>query len=279
MPRKSKRLEEAIVSVEEVSPELLDKTPKKEVSLILKEGEFMHDLVGEITEVEDLRNVVCPFYKNGRAVKCIGCKKEDDIVEGCKEELIAGLLRRPTYGLSGAFYDTAFDLPIVLPRVAKVSVLDTVAMGLICNTCHVSDNCPLYVENHECGIDWKEGVDTTDTKAVLGHMIDLQMQRVTRARNMELIDGGMPDQTTSGEMDRLTGLIGMKDNLDADRFSVRIDASSKSGSEGGGILAKLFGGGGSGSNTENLPELEAKTIDFEELEVKPATKDKRKKDE
>jgi hypothetical protein len=44
-------------------------------------------------------------------------------------------------------------------------------------------------------------------------MIDLQMQRVTRARNMELIDGGMPDQTTSGEMDRLTGLIGMKDNL------------------------------------------------------------------
>jgi hypothetical protein len=27
---------------------------------------------------------------------------------------------------------------------------------------------------------------------------------------MELIDGGMPDQTTSGEMDRLTGLIGMK---------------------------------------------------------------------
>jgi hypothetical protein len=34
-------------------------------------------------------------------------------------------------------------------------------------------------------------VNTTDTKAVLGHMIDLQMQRVTRARNMELIDGGM----------------------------------------------------------------------------------------
>jgi hypothetical protein len=26
-----------------------------------------------------------------------------------------------------------------------------------------------------------------------------------------------------------------------------------------------------------IPELEAKTIDFEELEVKPATKDKRKK--
>jgi hypothetical protein len=36
-----------------------------------------------------------------------------------------------------------------------------------------------------------------------------------------------------------TGLIGMKRQLDADRFSVRIDASSKSGSEGGGILAKL----------------------------------------
>jgi hypothetical protein len=35
------------------------KTPKKKS--LLKEGEFMHDLVGEITEVEDLRNVVCPF--------------------------------------------------------------------------------------------------------------------------------------------------------------------------------------------------------------------------
>jgi hypothetical protein len=38
----------------------------------------MHDLVGEITEVEDLHVMLSvPFYKNGRAVKCIGCKRDD----------------------------------------------------------------------------------------------------------------------------------------------------------------------------------------------------------
>lgn len=276
MARASKRLAVKEEFELEETEEVTVPTPRREVSLILKEGEFMHDLIGDITEPEDLRDVVCPFYKKGNAVKCIGCKKEDDTVEDCKEELIAGLLKRPTYGLVGAVYDKAFDLPLILPRIAKVAVLDTIAMGLVCNTCHVSDNCSQYLEDHECGIDWREGVDTSDPKAVILHLIDLQVQRVTRARNMELIDGGMPDQTTSGEMDRLTGLINIKDGLDADRFSMRIDATSKSGDGGGGMLAKLFG---AGKPSDDLPAIEARTIDFEELEVKAPTKDKRRKDE
>lgn len=266
-------------SSEEVKP---TRRAKRSEEIILKEGENLVDVVQEVTEPEDLKNVVCPFYKKGRATKCFGCKQEEETIEECKDALIDGLLKRPQFGLVGAYYTPEFDLPLVLAREKKASVVDTVSMGLLCNTCHVSDNCPLYQANYECGIDWKEGVDTDNPKEVMNHLIGLQMERVTRARKMELIDGGMPDQTTSTEMDRLTSMIGIKDNLDADRFSMRIDATAKSGSAGGGILAKLFAGGG-GSTTEALPEadttLEIKTIDFEELETIPATRDKRKSDE
>lgn len=266
---------------ETTEEEVVVRKPRSE-EIILKEGENLLDVVQEITEDEDLKSVVCPFYKKGRATKCFGCKQEDETVEDCKDALIDGLLKRPVYGLAEAIYTTEFDLPLVLAREKKASVEDTVSMGLLCNTCHVSDNCPLYQANYECGIDWKEGVDTSNPKEVMNHLIGLQMERVTRARKMELIDGGMPDQTTSTEMDRLTNMIGIKDNLDADRFSMRIDATQKNGSSGGGLLAKLFAGGG-GASQEALPEadntLEIKTIDFEELEPVPATRDKKQKNE
>lgn len=268
-PRKSRRERPAEIIKKEDTP------------LIIGKDETLLELVEEITDVDDLRNVVCPFYKKGKAAKCFGCKKEDEVVEECKDALVEGLLKRPQYGLVGATYDTTFDLPLVLARVVKERVTDTISMGLLCNTCHVSDNCPLYQLNYECGIDWREGVDTSDPKAVLGHLIDIQIQRVTRARKMEEIDGGMPDQTTSTEMDRLTGMIQTKDNLDADRFSMRIDATAKSGSAGGGILQKLFAGGGASTEalTEASNDLQIKTIDFEELETIPVTRDKRKQDE
>lgn len=227
--------------------------------------ENLLDIVNEITEPEDLKEVVCPFYKGGKARKCYGCKQEDEIVDGCKDSLIEGLLLRPVYGLHGAVFNTEFDLPMTLARESKVLSRDTISLGLMCNTCHVSDTCPTYKENYECGIDWTAGVDTSNPKEMLTHLISIQMERVERSRKMELVDGGMPDQTTSSEMDRLTGMIHSRNDLDQTKFSMNISASGgESASAGGGILAKLFGGG---NQQEALPEqnkdliIDAETVE------------------
>ena len=80
---------------ETTEEEVVIRKPRSE-EIILKEGENLLDVVQEITEEEDLKIVVCPFYKKGRATKCFGCKQEDETVEDCKDALIDGLLKSRT---------------------------------------------------------------------------------------------------------------------------------------------------------------------------------------
>lgn len=207
-------------------------------------------ILDSVTDEKEKKDTICVFHKKGKNPMCIGCEQEEDTLDECIVDAMNKLLKKPDFAKKGEVWNPKFDLPVVKSRIERVLANDTIGIGLICNTCHISDNCPVYAEDHECGVDWKEGIDTSDPKEVINYLIDIQTERVSRARKMELIDGGMPDQTTSGEMDRLTGMIEAKDNLDADRFSMRIDAKGKSAEGGGGILSKLF----ASPDTKEIPE-------------------------
>ena len=67
----------------------------------------------------------------------------------------------------------------------------------------------------------------------------------------EELDGGVPDQTVSTEMDRLKELVRLKDDMTRDSLSIRVDAKTKSSQ--GGVLERIFG-----SSMKELPGGESK---------------------
>ena len=105
-------------------------------------------------------------------------------------------------------------------------------------------------------------------------LINTQYERVKRAAVFEKIDGGVPDVGLSTEMDRLHDLVASKIEMGRERLSINVEATGAAPSAGGGgILAKLFGGGG----TKELPE-KASTGEFvDAIEVKESEKLLRKK--
>ena len=198
--------------------------------------------------VEAVKKIVCTFYKGGNAKGCIGCKQPSEELMLCKEDYIDKISVRPM-----AVYSTAFDKV----EVREKKKFDKPVIGLQCDKCYLSDVCSEFKKMSTCSIEWGFDVAKNEPKSLLNRLIDIQQERISIARAAELMDGGVPDQNLSNEMDRLSGLISLKQDLEADKFSLNIEGKAQNG--GGGILKELFKNLGGGNQPAQIEEV--KTID------------------
>lgn len=195
------------------------------------------------TEPDDLRKHLCPFFEKGGCPECIVCDKSEASLQECKDVYLDRIISMPML-----VWREDFENPVALSRKA-VSPDEINGVGISCNRCVMSSKCPLYKKDYVCGIDWGSDRPATSTE-FMDFLISMQYERVRRASVFEKVDGGVPDAGLSSEMDRLHGLIRSKSDMGRDRLSISVEASSATPqSSGGGILAKLFGGG-----TPALPE-------------------------
>lgn len=210
----------------------------------------------------DLRECVCPFFEKGGYPFCITCARAEADVNECKDFYLRHITTHPM-----DTWDATFDSADVLPR-DKVNIDEVSGIGINCDTCYMYDKCPLYRVGHACAIKWDSDKPKTPSE-IMDFIIDTQYERVRRATVFEKLDGGVPDAGLSGEMDRLTNYINIKNNMGRDRLSISVEASGVGASSGGGILSRIFGG------SKEIPEKSdmVKTIDvkdFEELKPVPA---------
>ena len=79
------------------------------------------------------------------------------------------------------------------------------------------------------------------------------------------IRSGVPDVGLSSEIDRLHDLVASKTEMGRERFSLSVEATGAApqSNSGGGILAKLFGGGNPALPEKKPIEIPAKAISVE----------------
>lgn len=218
-----------------------------------------------ITEVlnsestEDLMECVCPFFEKGDYPLCATCARTAADIDECKDFYLKHITTHPQDAWS---YE--FDSASVITR-DTVGIDTIIGIGIKCDTCYIYDKCPLYRIGYSCAIKWDSDRPKTPSE-FMDFIINTQYERVKRSAVFEKLDGGVPDAGLSGEMDRLTNYLAIKNNMGRDRLSISVEASGDTVSTGGGILSKIFGG------SKELPDKSdtVKTIDvkdFEELSV------------
>ncbi|WP_020142283.1 hypothetical protein [Terracoccus sp. 273MFTsu3.1] len=112
----------------------------------------------------------------------------------------------------------------------------------LCASCFLADKCPMFEDGANCAYEIPVEVKTKDQMQSLQNgLIEMQTQRVLFARMSEEITGGYPDPNLSSEMDRLQKMIKTKTELEQDGFTFKMEAKGRGGSDGGGILQRMFG--------------------------------------
>lgn len=205
---------------------------------------------------EELKKCVCPFFEKGGYPQCLSCRKTDDDVEECRDYYLERVTLAPM-----DLWTEDFDKFIVHSR-ETIPINEVVGIGINCDNCYMYDKCPLYKKGYSCGIKW----DTDKPQSPIEFMdflINTQYERVKRSSVFEKIDGGVPDVGLSSEMDRLHSLVASKIDMGRDRVSINVEATGAV-REGGGILAKLFGG--ASKEEKALPEKSTTTVEVPEYE-------------
>lgn len=239
--------------------------------------------IRDTDDIELIKSVSCAFFREGGCPKvytseCKGCLDEDSVL-ACRDIYLAGIFDTPSRKWS-----EAFDSAVKADKKVKVEELEA-SVGQRCDSCYMSDRCPLYKAKSECRIDWGDDVKVEDLKneQIVNQLIKIQMGRVKRMGTFEKIDGGMVDMNLSTEMDRLSRLVSERYNLSSTHFKATIEGRSPAQQEsGGGLLAKLFGGGGEkelreGDNKKALPEKSQSVSDvpsFEDIEYEELKEEK-----
>ena len=234
----------------------------------------------EFEVIENIKLIVCPFYKGGENPMCRSCHQPNDTLHSCKDSYVSKINIRPM-----EIWSPEFDSL----KVREKKVVDETAFrSLHCDTCAFSKTCPEYEAMSTCAIDWTPGTDVTKPSEVLEVLIHIQHGRLKRANSVELMDGGIPDQTLSNEMDRMTVLLNMKNEVSMDRFSVTMTGKAQTGDKPSALMS-IFGGFANGGNKEVAPaektlELteatdvsviditKAANVEFDETKIEPGKK-------
>ena len=198
---------------------------------------------------EDLKKCLCPFFDKGGYPECLTCRKTEADLDSCRDYYLERSKLDPQ-----ELWSEEFDKFIIQDR-DKVSLEEVVGIGVNCDSCYMYDKCPLYKKGYACGIKWDNDRPNTPAE-FMDFLINTQYERVKRSAVFEKIDGGVPDVGLSNEIDRLHDLISSKSAMGRDRLSISVEATRADSSHaaGGGILAKLFGGGAAA-----LPEAKPST--------------------
>lgn len=217
-------------------------------------------LVRDAKDPEELKKHLCPFFEKGGHPDCMMCRRTEADLDECRDYYLERITLIPL-----DIWDESFDKFIVQNR-DKIEMSEVVGIGINCDSCYMSDKCPLFKRGFVCGIEWGDNKPNTPTE-YMDFLLNTQYERVKRASVFEKIDGGVPDANLSAEMDRLTDFLNIKDNMGRDRLSINVEASGASQPGGGGILAKLFGGGGSSQPAvESKPTIMLPTEEAEYVE-------------
>jgi hypothetical protein len=137
-----------------------------------------------------------------------------------------------------------------------------------CSTCAIGVDCPEYKEGYVCAFNTSfDAFPVRDADSVMELMkkiVDTNKKRMFRALlSEELVSGGQLDANVTRQtqvvMQQLTQLVEL--SRDTDRVTVQVQGD-KAVEKGGGILQKLFGGGGSTAQEKGdvltiTPEVEA----------------------
>lgn len=238
-------------------------------------------LIKDAEDPEILKKHLCPFFEKGCHPDCYTCRKTEADLDECREYYLERITLVPM-----DIYSEEFDKFIVKEREA-IPMEEIVGIGINCDSCYMYDKCPLFRKGYTCGIKWDTNRPTSPTE-FMDFLINTQYERVKRAAVFEKIDGGVPDAGLSGEMDRLTNLIGTKADMGRERLSINVEATGAAQPSGGGILAKLFGGSPAPAleekKTIEIPEKPAsregigELVEFEEVKEKVKVPRKRKGD-
>lgn len=217
-------------------------------------------LIRDAEDPEELKKHLCPFFEKGGHPDCMMCRRTEADLDECRDYYLERITLIPL-----DIWDESFDKFIVQSR-DKIEMSEVVGIGINCDSCYMSDKCPLFKRGYACGIEWSDNKPNTPSE-YMDFLVNTQYERVKRASVFEKIDGGVPDANLSAEMDRLTDFLNIKDNMGRDRLSINVEASGAAQPGGGGILAKLFGGGGSSQPAiESKPTIMLPTKDAEYIE-------------
>jgi hypothetical protein len=108
-----------------------------------------------------------------------------------------------------------------------------------CNSCFLASKCPAFEPGADCAYDIPVQVKTKEQmRALLEALVEMQSQRVLFMKMAEDIEGGYADPNLSNEIDRLGKLIERKSNIEAEGFSLKIEAK---GSGQPGMISRIFG--------------------------------------
>lgn len=234
-------------------------------------------LIRDAEEPEELKKHLCPFFEKGGHTDCVTCRRTEDDLDECREYYLSRIALIPM-----DIWNPEFDKVLVQDR-DKVNLEDIVGVGINCDSCYMSDKCPHFKKGFVCAIKWDNDRPKTPAE-FMDFLINTQYERIKRSSVFEKLDGGVPDANLSGEMDRLTNFLSIKDSMGRDKLSINVEASAANNG-GGGILAKLFGGGGSSAPAVAAPSapiaIEAADAEIVEDEEKEKVKVKipRKREE
>ena len=238
--------------------------------------------VRDSEDVAFIRSVVCEFYRKGGSPEvddptvCNGCKT-DECVLNCKTAYLSKIFYRPQ-----KVWTPEFDVPVRRDRVRLEQDLD-IKIATYCDACYIKGKCPVYKRGHQCGIEWGEDVSNLSSSEVMDRLINLQQERINRARAFEALDGGVPDATLSTEIDRMSGLLVAKSNLNTLKFNLSASMQAPAENKGGGLLSSLLSGVMGGGNalpqkTETAKEIkQVEDINYEEANEEKATVNRPKK--
>lgn len=132
----------------------------------------------------------------------------------------------------------------------------------VCDTCFLANKCPAFEPGSNCAYNIPLQIRTrTEYQRTYDAMVEMQTQRVMFMRFAEDLEGGYADPNLSSELDRLTKMMKVKNEMDSDTFSVRIEGKSAAGGGGSmGVIGRLFGDQAS----QRVQELPA-PIDVEQV--------------
>lgn len=228
-------------------------------------------LVKSAETSEDLKKHLCPFYDKGGYPDCLICRQTEADLEECRDYYLERITLIPQ-----DLWSEDFDKFIVRER-ETIPVEEVSGIGINCDSCYMYDKCPLYKKGYACGIKWDTNKPNSPAEFV-DFLLNTQYERVRRSAVFEKIDGGVPDVGLSTEIDRLHDLVAFKTDMSRERLSLSVEASGPAlPQSGGGILAKLFGGGGATEEPKKIVDVSegVEVVEFED--VKGTEKSSKKK--
>lgn len=112
-----------------------------------------------------------------------------------------------------------------------------------CDTCFLAAKCPAFDPGNNCAYDIPLQIKSRqDFSTLFDSMLEMQAQRVVFMRFAEEIEGGYADPNLSAEVDRLTKMMKVKNDMEQEGFSFKIEGKQTGGGAGGqGVLSRLFG--------------------------------------